>query len=173
MKERSYKEMEEFLDGEKTNLKKEEIKGNKMFKETLELFAMLKKLPATPAPHDFETNLYRKLGISYIPVYKKLLSITGLSVFAAAVYLSTYWLLNLLRAKINLVKIPHQISLLYAKIMQFVSLVKAGEHLKDIYFAFTNPWLLLALALVSSFLILILIRLLKEVKKGEAVLRRF
>ncbi|MCK4396331.1 hypothetical protein KAW96_07010 [candidate division WOR-3 bacterium] len=173
MKKISYKDIEDFLDGEKSSLKKEEIKEDKRFKETLELFTMLKNLSGKPAPRNFERNLYRRLGIFYFPVYKKVLSFAGLSVFAATVYLSAHGLFNFIIGKINLARIPHQLSLIYSRIMQLISLIKAGNHLKDIYLAFTNPLLLLTLAFVSSILMLILIGLSREVKKRAVLLSRF
>lgn len=173
MKKISYKDIEDFLDGEKPSLKKEGIKEDKRFKETLELFTMLKNLPGKPAPRNFERNLYRRLGIFYFPVYKKVLSFAGLSVFAATVYLSAHGLFNFIIGKINLARIPHQLSLIYSRIMQLISLIKAGNHLKDIYLAFTNPLLLLTLAFVSSILMLILIGLSREVKKRAVLLSRF
>jgi len=173
MKKISYKDIEDSLDGEMISLNGEKVQKNKKFSETLELFTLLKNLPEAPAPQDFERSLYRKLGISFVPLYRKVLTLTGLSVFSAFGYLTGHTLVRLISPKITLTTVSQFFSQVYAKLAQIVSLIKVGQHLKDILLVFTNPWLFVSLAFVSSILLFILIGLSREVKKSAVLLRRF
>lgn len=173
MKGKSYQDIEDFLDGEKTSLRKEEVKGDKRFRETLELFTVLKRLPEVPAPPDLEKNLYKSIGISYVPVYRKVLTLAGLSIFSALVYLTGLVSLRFVTSKITVTTVSQFFTQVYTKFAQVISLIKVGEHLKDIFLAFTNPLLFLVLAFVSSILMLILVGLSREVKKGKVILIRF
>ena len=173
MKKRSYKDIEDYLEGEKRFIEGDATEGDKKFKETLELFTMLKSLPGKPAPRDFERNLYKRLGISYVPVYRKVLILAGLSIFSTLVYLTGRASLRFVSSKITLTTVSQFLSQVYTKLVQAVSLVKVGGHLKDIVLAFTNPWLFVAVAFVSSILMLMLIGLSQEAKKKTVLLRRF
>jgi hypothetical protein len=121
------KTIEDFLDGETTSLNGEKVQKDKKFSETLELFTLLKNLPETSAPQDFERSLYRKLGISFVPLYRKVLTLTSLSVFSAFVYLTGHILVRLISPKITLATVSVFFSQVYAKLVQIVSLIKVGQ----------------------------------------------
>ncbi len=134
---------------------------------------MLKRLPEVPAPPDLEKKLYESIGISYVPVYRKVLTLAGLSIFSALVYLTGRMSFHFITSKITVTTVSQFFTQVYTKFAQVISLIKVGYHMKDIFLAFTNPLLFLALAFVSSILMLILIGLSREVKKGKVILIRF
>jgi hypothetical protein len=173
MKKRTYKDFEDFLDGEETSLSEEEIQNERGFKETRELFALLDGLPRGRAPRGFERNLYVQIGISYIPVYRKVLILTGMVIFSSLLYLFGRVAYTSLSAKMSVSHISQFFSELSVKVSQFITLMRVGHHLKDILFAFTNPWLFVGLAFISSSLMMILILVAREVRRKAIVLVRF
>jgi hypothetical protein len=173
MKERPYKDYEEFLDGEETSFTEEEVREKEEFQETVELFSLLNSLPRKKAPRDFERNLYSRLGISYVPIHRKVLTLVGMVLFSSILYLFGRTAFNSLSAQMSVSSVSQFFSQVSMKISQFVTLMRVGQHLKDILLAFTNPWLFVGLAFVSSILMMTLIFVAREVKKKAVLLIRF
>jgi hypothetical protein len=125
--------------------------------EMSHLLGMLSQLPTVPAPRGFERTLYRRLGITYFPWYRKALIMAALSVFACSVYLTGRWLFGTVTSKLTLAGFAQCFTAVYTKIMQAMSIIKIGYHLKEIFLTFANPWIFVGLAVVSSVLMLVLI----------------
>lgn len=139
-------------------------------KHSFPILDMIRDLPTAPAPRNFERVLYRRLGITYVPLHRKVLILSGSSVFAGFVYFAGRRLFGMLAPKVTLVSVARFISLSYSKIMQAAGVVKAGYHLREIVIAFTNPWFLVGVAFVSSALMLLLIAIVKNGKKSAVLL---
>ncbi len=134
-------------------------------KETFPLLEMIRKLPTVPAPRNFERMLYRRLGIAYFPLHRKVLIMSGLSAFACLVYLTGGWLFSAITSRLTLASVAQFFSMVYTKVMQAVGVIKIGYHLKEILLAFTNPWFFVGLAFLSSLLMLILIGVARDIKR--------
>ena len=154
MKQKGRKRSKHFLNGE----------------ETFPLLAKLSEIPTPSAPRHFERSLYRRLGISYLPVHRKVLILSALSLFAGLVYLTGGWLIRTIASRLTLVSVAQFFSMAYTKVLQAISVIRIGYHLKEILLAFTNPWFFVALSVVSSVLMLILIGITREVKGKEVLL---
>jgi|GEM_PF-6447571 len=141
--------------------------------EINEIMTMLSKLPDVKAPRRLKKELYRKLGIFYFPIYWKVLSLMFLSVLSGIIYLFAQRFVRLLSSKFSLNGLLNQLSLVYTKTAQAVSIIKVGKHLEDVFFAFASPWMVFGFAFVSSILILIFVKLAKQTTRGNAVLIRF
>lgn len=133
------------------------IIGTKKGNEDFPLIAMLSQLPSAPAPRNFESVLYRRLGITYFPLHRKVAILSGLCVFAASIYLTGRWVFGMIAPKLTLANIAQSFSTVYTGIMQAVGVIRIGYHMREIFIAFTNPWIFVGLAVVSSVLLMILI----------------
>jgi hypothetical protein len=138
--------------------------------EMSHLLGMLSQLPTVPAPRGFERSLYRRLGIAYFPRHRKVLAISGLGIFACSVYLAGKWFLGAISSRLTLAGSAQFFTAVYTKIMQAVSIIKIGYHLKEIFLAFANPWVFVGLAIVSSVLMLMLIGVVRGFKRKAVLL---
>ncbi len=173
MKRKNHRDFEDYLDGEESGLNKEELQDSKRYKETLELFMMLDNLPEVPAPAGFEKRVFKRLGISYVPIYRKILTLGVLSIFSAFTYYLGQVLFSFVAPRLSIATVVQFVSTAYAKITHVIAIIKVGHHLKDIFFTFANPWLFVGFAFVSSILMLILIGLTQESNKKAVLLNRF
>ncbi len=133
------------------------------------LIGMIRELPGTPAPPALEGMVYRSLGIIYIPLYRKVLIMGGLSIFAGWVYFAARWIFSSMAERLSLAGVTQCFAKLYSNVMEAIGIIRVGYHLKEILISFTNPWFFVVLAVVSSALMLILIAIVKS-GKGQKVL---
>lgn len=133
------------------------------------LIGMIRELRTPPAPPGFERMVYHRLGITYVPLYRKVLIMSGLSVFAGSVYFAGRWVISLFAKRLTLAAITQFLARVYSNVLETVGIVKAGYHLKEILIAFTNPWFFVGLALVSFALMLLLIAIAKNGKRKEVL----
>ncbi len=153
---------------EKLKRKQKEIIKND--KEDFEFMTMLNELPDVRAPRKLKKELYRELGIFYFPLHKRILSLVGLFIFTGAMYLFVQRLFHKFAGNFSLEALLKYMSLVYEKLLQFISVIKAGRHLQDVLFAFTNPWMLFGFSFVCSILILVFLGLMKERIQKETIL---
>lgn len=154
-----YKDIENYLDGEKKNYDGEKLRKDSKFSETVELFSMLENLPDASVPHNFERNIFKKLGISYMPIFHRTLILTGLFLLSFLVYMGGHMAIRFLTPRVTLTSISQFLSQISDKIGQVVSLIKVGQHLKYISLSIINPWFFVALIFVSMVMMMILILL--------------
>jgi len=139
-------------------------------KESIEMTKLIEQLPYVSPPRNFEAELYSRLGISYVPLHRKLLSLTGLSIFGAFIYFSINWLYKFVFAKIHLARLSAELSAIYIKLLRFITFIKIGARIKDIYLVFINPLFIFTFQFVSSISIWILIKLLTYTKSNEVTI---
>jgi hypothetical protein len=164
-----YKDIEEFLDEENENFNREEVKKNRRFAETMRLYSMLGNLPDAKAPSGFESRIYERLGISHMPLFKRILILAGLSLFSLFIYIAGISSFRFLSPRITLTSISQFISQVCGKWGQIVSLIRVGQHLKYIFLSFTNPCFFVALVFVSMVMMMILILLSGGLVRKEMV----
>ena len=139
-------------------------------KESIEMTKLIEQLPYVSPPRNFEAELYTRLGISYVPFHRKALLLTGLSAFATFVYFSINWLYKFVFAKIHPARLSTELSALYVKLLRFITFIKIGANIKDIYLVFINPLFILTFIFVSSISIWILIKLFTYTKSDEVTI---
>jgi hypothetical protein len=139
-------------------------------RDSFPILDMIRDLPTVRAPRNFEPLLYRQLGISYMPLYKKVLIMSGSSFFSCSSYFAGKWFFGTMAERLTLARAAQFFSTAFSKVVQWVSIIKVGYHLKEILLAFANPWFFVGVALLSSLLMLLLIAIAKNGKRKAVLL---